>query len=103
VGLTFAVVGSLFEPLGQFSGGALGARTVQLLGRQAGLLASGIAPWTDTAFNSFQIGRLAAEFRALARDEAQPYSVRRDLTEAADLIELETAGRSQVFVVFLGN
>ena len=103
MGLAFAIVGSLFEPITGILGGGLGERTVQLLGHQANMLVSGIAPWTDTAFNSWQVGRLVEEFRALARDEAQPDTIRLDLTKAADYIEAQTAGRSQVFVIFIGN
>ncbi len=103
MGVAMCIIERLFEALSDSDLYVLRDRTVQVLMRQEGMLASAIVPWTDAVFNSEQVGRLAQEFRAIAEQQSLEDRTRRELAEAAELIEREAVGKTHRFVLFLGN
>jgi hypothetical protein len=104
MGVGIAVVQTLFEPLSNADRYVLRDATTWALGRQdKTMLVSGIVSWTDTVFNSEQVPRLVQELRAIGRQEALDDRARTELEGAAEFVEREVAGKSQCFVVFLGN
>ena len=99
-----SVVRSLFEPLAERTWYVLSDSTIRLLGHQdQTMLTSAIVSWTDSAFNSQQVGRLVQELRAIGKQQSLDERTHIELEGAADLIERESAGKSQLFVVFKGN
>ena len=78
--------------------------TVSVLGCQdKTMLASAVVSWTNTVFSSQQVGRLIQELRAIGQQQSLDDRIRLELEGAAQFIERESAGKTQCFVVFLGN
>ena len=67
------------------------------------MLVSAIVAWTNSVFNSQQVGRLVQELRAIGQRESLDDRTQAELEGAAAFIARETTSRTECFVVFIGN